>query len=77
MNTYDKGIHVGLRFVGLKEIDDGYRFVDHVNGEESDITALLMGDIPYDSIETVNMDGDEYYNYPHIYCYFRFRRPTL
>ena len=46
--------------------------MDYVNGEESDITALLMGDIPYDSIEAVNTYGDKYYYYPHIYCYFDF-----
>lgn len=73
LDTYKKGIQVGLGFGGLREIEGGgYRYVDYVNGEESDITALLMGNIPYDSIVTVNMEGDEYYHFPHIYCHFDF-----
>jgi hypothetical protein len=72
MDTYQRGIVLGVHFGGLKKCPGGYRFVDHVNAEESDIKALLVGDVPYDSIVEVNMDGDEYYYFPHIYCYFDF-----
>jgi len=72
IDTYDRGILLGLRYGGLKECEAGYRFVDFVNEEKSDCTVLLVGNVPYDSIAEVNMDGDEYYNYPHIYCNFDF-----
>jgi len=38
--------------------------------EQGDITVLLVGEIPYDSIVEVNWEGDEYYSFPHIYCHF-------
>lgn len=72
IDTYDKGVLLGLRYGGLKKCDEGYRFVDFVNEEESDRTALLVANVPYDSIAEVNLDGDEYYNFPHIYCHFDF-----
>jgi len=72
IDTYERGIVLCLRLGGLKECQGGYRFVDYVNEEKSDITAMLLADVPYDSIEAVNMEGDKYYNYPHIYCYFDF-----
>jgi len=72
LDTYEKGIVLGLTIGGLKECDDGYRYVDYANGEKADLSASLMADVPYDSIEAVNMEGDKYYHYPHIYCYFDF-----
>lgn len=72
LDTYERGIVLCLRIGGLKKIANGYHYVDDVNGEKSDLTAWLMADVPYDSIVTVNIDGDKYYNYPHIYCYFDF-----
>lgn len=70
LDTYERGIQVGLRYGGLKKCEGGYRFTDWVNGEESDETVLLLGDIPFDSIAEVNLDGDSIYPYPHIYCHF-------
>ncbi len=72
IETYNKGVRVGLRYGGLKASDDGYRFVDFVNEESSDRRVLLLGEIPYDSIATVNLEGDEIYPYAHIYCHFDF-----
>lgn len=69
LDTYEKGIVLGLTMGSLKTVDGGYRYVDHANGERGDVSASLMADVPYDSIEAVNMEGDEYYHYPHIYCY--------
>lgn len=31
---------------------------------------MLMGEIQYDFIESMNVRGDEYYYLPHIYCHF-------
>ncbi len=70
LETYTRGIKVGLRWVGLTECEGGYRYTDYKNNEEREISALLVGEIPFESIETVNWEGDEYYYDPHIYCYF-------
>jgi len=73
LDLYERGIVLCLRVGGLKECEGGYRFVDYVNNEGADLTTWLMADVPYDSIEAVNMDGDKYYPFPHIYCYFDFK----
>lgn len=72
LDTYHKGIKVWLRTGGLVDTPKGYRFRNFKEGEDGDLQVYLMGDIPYDSIEAVNMDGDEYYYLPHIYCHFSF-----
>lgn len=70
LDIYERGIVLCLGIGGLIECDNGYRFVDPANGEKANVKAWLMGDVPYDSIEAVNMDGDQYYHFPHIYCYY-------
>jgi hypothetical protein len=43
------------------------------DGSEPDaVSAYLIGYIPYESIVSVNWDGDEYYGYPHIFCHFEY-----
>lgn len=34
------------------------------------ITAYEIGNIPFDNIVDIDIDGDEYYNVPHFYCEF-------
>ena len=34
------------------------------------INAYVIGNIPFDNIIEIDMEGDEYYNYPHLYCEF-------
>jgi hypothetical protein len=70
LDTYHKGILVGLRFGTLSECSDGWRFTNYKDGEKGDINVFMIGKIPYAYIEEVNLDGDEYYSYPHIYCHF-------
>lgn len=72
LDTYERGVVLGLRFGGLVECPGGYRYADWVNEEKADVRACLMGNVPYDSIAAVNMDGDPYYSFPHIYCHFDF-----
>lgn len=72
LDTYHKGIKVWLRTGSLVKNPEGYRFRNFEKDKDDDLQVYLMGDIPYDSIEAVNMDGDEYYYFPHIYCHFSF-----
>ncbi|WP_217511773.1 hypothetical protein [Vibrio metschnikovii] len=70
LETYHRGIRVALRIGSLVEIENGYRFRDYVNGEDGDIKVWMVGEIPFESIESINWSGDEYYGKPHIYCHF-------
>lgn len=70
LDTYRKGIMVGLMFGALKVCSNGYRYTNYQCGEKGDIKVYLIGKIPYESIEAVNFDGDEYYYCPHIYCHY-------
>lgn len=36
----------------------------------SKITVLTLGQIPYSAIVDVDLDGDEFYGCPHVYCRF-------
>jgi hypothetical protein len=47
-----------------------WRLTNYGAGEKGDAKALLIGRIPYENIEEVNWEGDEYYGFPHIYCLF-------
>lgn len=73
MGLYHRGLEVGLRYESLI-YDESYkkwRFTNYKNNEAKDISALLMGRIPFDWIVEVDWEGDEYYGDPHIYCHFR------
>ena len=69
IDTYHKGILVALKADRLNYSNNQYTFSDYT-GKESDVRAYLVGKIPYENIEAVNIDGDEYYYFPHIYCHF-------
>ena len=73
IDTYERGIMVGLRWEGLVEENDGFRYADWKKGEHGDRKVILTGYIPYENIESVDWDGDDYYGFPHIYCYFVFK----
>ena len=49
---------------------NNWRYANYETGEEGDVNAVLIGRIPYQNIAAVDWDGDEYYHFPHIYCYF-------
>lgn len=70
LETYTKGVKVLLRVGNLTKTENGLRYTDHKAGENGDIKAFLIGEISFDSIVTVNWEGDEYYCFPHIYCHF-------
>lgn len=70
--TYHRGIQVLLRIGRLtKDNKSGkWRYTNYQAGESGDLKVFLIGFIPYENIEAVDWDGDEYYYFPHIYCYF-------
>jgi hypothetical protein len=70
VGTYHKGILIGLGYHGLKKNLDGKSWRYPIGDEKSDETFLLIGKIPFEYIENVDWHGDEYYGYPHIYCWF-------
>ena len=70
LDTYHQGIKVGLGWEGLIQEQYGLRKVNYKVGERGEFNAMLMAEIPYDFIESMNVDGDEYYYLPHIFCHF-------
>ena len=71
MGTYHRGILLGLSWKSLTaEGEDKWRYTNHKAGENGDLKVILIGYVPYESIEAIIWDGDEYYGNPHIYCHF-------
>jgi hypothetical protein len=70
VDTYEKGILLGLRTVELKHDTEKGGFYFPPMGERGDVKLTFCGFVPYENIESVDWDGDQYYGYPHIYCYF-------
>jgi hypothetical protein len=71
LTQYDTHYHTE-RPVGLKyeQCEKAWRFCNYSSGESSDINAYLVGLIPFERIVSMNWEGDEYDNIPHIYCHF-------
>jgi hypothetical protein len=76
VGTYHRGIQVGLSWEGLKRTKDGtgFRRTNYKAGETGDVTGALLGLIPFENVENIDRDGDEYYGFPHIYCFFSHRK---
>lgn len=71
VGVYHKGILLGLRWGTLTkdQTHNRWRYTNYQANEKGDIKVILIGYVPYENIETVNWDGDEYYGFPHIYCH--------
>jgi hypothetical protein len=72
--TYHRGILVGHKWGTLTKDGDGWRFTDYQKGEQGDVKLMMVSSLPYENIEHVDWDGDEYYSFPHIYCWFTNKR---
>jgi hypothetical protein len=70
VGTYHRGIYVAHGWGGLIKDGAGWRYPDYKAGERGELKVLMISSIPYQNIEHVDWNGDEYYNYPHIYCWF-------
>ena len=64
ISTYERGIMVGLSWEGLVEESEGLRAGDYATEKERMNNFILTGFIPYENIETIDWDGDQYYSYP-------------
>jgi hypothetical protein len=76
LETYHGGIQVGLRWYELifdKHLNS-WREVDYSEDETGEKKLILIGFIPFEQIEMVDWEGDEYYYLPQIYCYFDTKR---
>lgn len=70
VGTYHRGILVVHGWGTLTKDEDAWRYTNYKAGERGDLKVLLISSIPYENIELVDWEGDEYYGYPHIYCWF-------
>lgn len=73
LGTYYRGILVGMEAEMLTKHDQEgtiWRLTNYPAGEEGDIKVILIGSIPYENIDNVDWDGDEYYRFPQVYCFF-------
>ena len=72
--TYERGFMVILSIGELISIgEDLWRFRDWLNGEKGE-KFYCIGFVPYENIVDVDWKGDNYYDYPHIYCFFDLKR---
>jgi hypothetical protein len=67
---YHRGVEVILRIDGLIYIENLRQWRYSKNDESGTVTAYLVGQIPFDVIRGVEWNGDEFYDFPHIYCVF-------
>ena len=74
VGQYHRGIELGLSIHSLAfEKAEGLEGAWRIADPETDadiVQAYLIGYVRYDDIEHVDWYGDEYYNYPHIFCHF-------
>jgi hypothetical protein len=71
VDTYHKGALLWLSWGTLTRTEDEeWRFTNYNANEAGDIKVALIGKVPFELVEAVNWKGDEYYYFPHIYCYF-------
>jgi hypothetical protein len=69
--TYHRGILVAHDWYRLTKHEGEYwRFTNYEADERGEINVLMISSIPYEYIENVDWDGDEFYGFPHIYCFF-------
>lgn len=72
--TYHRGILAALSWGTLTKDREHWRFTDRAAGEKGDIKVLLIGSIPYENIDNVDWNGDEYYSDPRVYCFFSYKK---
>lgn len=71
MGTYNDGILLGLRWTEIEE-ENGIWVENTKSDSKNAVKVMLLGEVPFESIASVNLEGDEFYNKPHIFCHFEF-----
>ena len=76
VGTYHAGVllHLGWRTVPTPVLEK--LGVENWRQEEPDgqSNTALIGYVPYEQIEAVDWEGDEYYGFPVLYCHFDTKR---
>lgn len=67
VDTYHRGLLAVLSWETIVRDGEGWRYT---RTDEKGQTVGLVGEIPYENIETVNWDGDEFYREWQIFCHF-------
>ncbi len=70
--TYHAGIEVFASVENVVIRDGVARRADSDDSQAQG--AYVVGRIPYEAIEGIDWEGDEYYGFTHIYCRFRVGR---
>lgn len=71
VGTYHGGVSLLLRYEEPSQcITGGYRLANYAAGETGELTAALIGYVPYEQIVHIDWDGDEFYGFPVLFCYF-------
>jgi len=72
--NYHKGVSLYIGVVGIWIDNNGNWKIEDYKQKLPDgwteINAFRIGNIPFDNIVDFDFEGDEYYNYPHLYCEF-------
>lgn len=68
--TYHRGVLLGLKWTYIEQVDGKWQ---EVNKTETALKVALLGEVPFEAIESVNFDGDQFYNKPHIFCHFDYK----
>ena len=67
--TYHAGIEV---FTSVQEVEVVDGIARPADPNQTGARAVyVVGRIPYDAIEGIDWEGDEYYGFTHVYCHFR------
>jgi hypothetical protein len=72
-DTYHAGIEV-VTAIEHVVIEDGVARRAADPNDSRGQNVLVVGRIPYTSIEGIDWEGDEFYGFTHIYCRFRIGR---
>lgn len=67
---YHRGVEVFIGIEAAAEVNGQWKLQDNKKRTEDSTNVFLVGHIPFDSIEYINWNGDQYYNFPHIFCKF-------
>lgn len=78
VGQYHRGIllALGIQTIVVEESEGPYgewRLTGPTEDTTDAVRAYLIGYVRYDDIEMVDWHGDEYYNFPHIFCHFSHR----